>query len=843
MLGTTLFVLFSTTIQLCTQGSLTDYQRADNLRNHFRDQIFQLEIKPNWSDDNQRFWYINRLSGGRHQFVVIESGRRKPAFNHHQLAQKLTSSTNQAVDPERLPINRLFFTDQPHLWRFHAHHSWWEFDTKTEDLKSVRFDALPTLLEPVIRPTRQTGEETFVTFSNQSDQPIQLFWLDWQGDRKHYATLSVDENYQQHTFSGHVWLITDEKGRPFGIYEASFKQPVVVIESNLLSDEIVPNETSKADQPSDGVWSPDSTQLAFVQDHNLWLWQRNGRRQQLTQDGHPDDGYDKNRIHWSPNNRKLIVFKVQPAEEHLVHLVESSPTDQIQPKLHSFQYLKPGDKIAQPHPYLFDVDTGKKVRIEADQFPNPWSLSHTRWRQDSTTFYFLYNQRGHQIFRLIAVEADSGQSTVVFSERSPTFIDYSQKMYLHWLNDDELVWMSERDGWNHLYLYNVVNRKLHHQITSGQWGIRQVEHIDTKKRQIWFQASGDGFIHDPHLPNTSDPYYIHYGRIDLSGKNLVWLTKGDGTHQVQWSPDRRFLIDSWSRVDLPFIHQLRSSVDGSLICDLERSDWTNLKVLGWSVPERFISLGRDKETKIYGLIWRPTNFDKDKKYPIIEHIYAGPHSAFVPKKFHIHYQQQAMAELGFIVVQIDGMGTNWRSKHFHDYCWQNLKDAGFPDRIAWIQSAGLQYPEMDLMRVGIYGGSAGGQNALSGILHHGDFYRVGVADCGCHDNRMDKIWWNEAWMGWPVGSHYTDNSNVTHAEKLRGKLLLVVGELDRNVDPSSTLQVVNALIQADKDFDLLIIPGAGHGAVGTDYGTRRQRDFFVRHLFGCEPRYDKIETN
>jgi len=222
---------------------------------------------------------------------------------------------------------------------------------------------------------------------------------------------------------------------------------------------------------------------------------------------------------------------------------------------------------------------------------------------------------------------------------------------------------------------------------------------------------------------------------------------------------------------------------------------------------------------------------------VIEKIYAGPHDFFVPKSWNRFAGQDAIAELGFVVVQIDGMGTNWRSRAFHDVCWKNLRDAGFPDRIAWMRAAAANRPWMDLERVGIFGGSAGGQSALGALLFHGDFYKAAAADCGCHDNRMDKIWWNEAWMGWPVGPEYAENSNVTHAANLRGKLLLSVGELDRNVDPSSTMQVVNALIKANKDFELLIVPGAGHGAGESAYGRRRRNDFFVRHLLGVEPRW------
>jgi dipeptidyl-peptidase 4 len=220
---------------------------------------------------------------------------------------------------------------------------------------------------------------------------------------------------------------------------------------------------------------------------------------------------------------------------------------------------------------------------------------------------------------------------------------------------------------------------------------------------------------------------------------------------------------------------------------------------------------------------------------VIEQIYAGPQGAFVPKGFAAFHPTQALAELGFVVVQIDGMGTNWRSKAFHDVCYKNLADAGFPDRVLWLKAAAEKFPGLDLTRVGLYGGSAGGQSALGGLLFHGDFYKAAAADCGCHDNRMDKIWWNEAWMGWPVGPEYAASSNVTNAHRLRGKLLLTVGEQDRNVDPASTMQVVDALIRAGKDFDLVVFPGAGHGAGGGRYGERRRRDFFVKHLLGVEP--------
>ncbi len=452
------------------------------------------------------------------------------------------------------------------------------------------------------------------------------------------------------------------------------------------------------------------------------------------------------------------------------------------------------------------------------------------WSPDSSRFYFVYNQRGHQVLRVISVDAKTGTAKVIVNEESSTFVDYAYKQYLHFLHEtNELIWMSERDGWNHLYLYDSKSGEVKNQITTGNWIVRKVVHVDKKARQLWFECSG---IH-----SEQDPYYLHLARIDFDGTNLTLLTEGDGSHSVNFSPDRRFLIDTFSRVDSPPEINLRDATTGKLICELEEADDSQLKNAGWAPPERFVAKGRDNSTEIHGVIFRPSNFDPKERYPVVEKIYAGPHGSFVPKTFREYHSAQEVVEVGFIVVQIDGMGTSNRSKAFHDVCWKNLGDSGFPDRIKWIKAAAKKYPEFDLTHgVGIYGGSAGGQSSTRALLAHGDFYTVAVSDCGCHDNRMDKIWWNELWMSWPIGPHYKEQSNVTQAHKLTGKLFLTVGEKDRNVDPASTMQVVNALIKAGKDFDFIIVPGGGHGIGESPYLRRRRIDFFVRHLMKKEPR-------
>ena len=530
--------------------------------------------------------------------------------------------------------------------------------------------------------------------------------------------------------------------------------------------------------------------------------------------------------YWAPDSKRFVMYSENVFEQRKVHFVESSPKDQLQPKLHELRYTKPGDTIRLLRPHLFLISQGE-VKLDTTLFPNPWHLSNIRWKSDSSQFTFFYNQRGHQVLRVIGIDGQSGCATALVDETSDTFIDYSRKKLLHWLSEEELIWATERDGWNHLYLYDVKTGQVKNQITKGKWLVRGVEWIDDQKRQIVFRAMG--------MDSDQDPYHVHYCRINFDGSNLTRLSSGDGMHELTFSPDRSYYLDRYSRVDLAPVTELRRTSDGKKLCTLEKADISGLRQAGWQPPVRFSAKGRDGKTDIYGLIYTPGNLDPKRKYPVIESIYAGPHGHHVPKAFRVNSRQQKMTELGFILVQIDGMGTNWRSKAFHDVCWQNLGDAGFPDRIAWMKAAARTRPNMDLERVGIFGGSAGGQNTLGGMLQYPDFYKVGAADCGCHDNRMDKIWWNEAWMGWPIGPHYAEQSNVTMAHKLKGKLLLTVGEVDRNVDPASTMQVVNALIKANKDFDLIVFPGGGHGVGGSSYGTRRRNDFFVRHLHGVEP--------
>ena len=508
----------------------------------------------------------------------------------------------------------------------------------------------------------------------------------------------------------------------------------------------------------------------------------------------------------------------------MIHEVESSPASQVQPLLKTLSYAKPGDALDIPRAVLFDVAARKQFNIDPALYENPYALSRIEWRKDSRAFHFTYNQRGHQEYRVIEVNANTGAARAVIDEKSDTFFCYYSKLYRRDIDDGrEVIWMSERDGWNHLYLYDGATGRVKNQITKGEWVVRSVVAVDDAKREIFFLASG--------VDAGKDPYFKHLFKVRFDGSGLTRLTKTDADHTATVSPDFQHYTITYSRVDLPPVTELRSFAGASKV--IESIAVEPLRQAGWRAPEALTSKARDGKTDIWGLLYRPSNFDASKKYPVLEYIYAGPHDSFVPKTFSAAHNMQEMAELGFIVVQMDGMGTSNRSKAFHDVCWKNIGDAGFPDRILWHKAAAARYAWYDLERLGIYGHSAGGQNSLGALLRYPDFYKAAASSAGCHDNRMDKISWNEQWMSWPVGPEYEASSNVTLAKNLKGKLFLAVGELDTNVDPASTMQVVNALIKAGKVFDLLVVPGADHGL--GPYWEQRRKDFFVRTLLGVEP--------
>lgn len=822
--------------KLVSQGTIADYERLNRQFQVTANKVFRINLKPNWIYRDTGLWYRIETAPNEFEFVFVnlKAQSRELAFDQAEVARQLSEMTKQQIAAGRLPFDQIKFDSKFQSVYFRWRGKNYRVDRKSGLVQRVKAADVPTERSTGNIPLSGASRVAIdINIKNELESPIRLFWVDPNGRTKSYGVVEPKQTRRMQTYVDHVWIATDAKRQPLSIMTARSSEQTFTINQDSKVDKTFPlrlgrRRSAEVLARSDAT-SPDGRFVVSIKNHNLYVRNLKTKdEQQVTRDGTANNFYSR-ATYWSPDSKKLIVIREIPAEEHKVHLIESSPKGRVQPILHTTNYLKPGDRIRQQTPVLFDTASWEQIPIASQLFENSWRLRDWRWAKDSSEFFFRVNQRGHQVMRIVGIHAESGKSRSVIEDVSKTFIDYNYKFNVRYLSrSNEIIWSSERDGWNHLYLYDSLSGKLKNQITQGNWVVRRIDRIDEAKRKIWFQASG--------IIQNQDPYYLHHCHIDFNGENLVVMTAGDGTHDIKYSPTGKYILDRYSQVDRPPVHEIREVETGKLTAKLESGDDSRLQATGWKRPERFIATARDGRTPIFGVIYRPSNFDPQKKYPIIEYIYAGPHGSFVPKSFSRMNRNQALTELGFIVVQIDGMGTSNRSKAFHDVCWKNLGDSGFPDRIKWIQAAARKYPYMDVTRIGIYGGSAGGQSALRALLAHGDFYKVAVADCGCHDNRMDKIWWNEQWMGWPIGNHYKEQSNVTNAHKLQGKLFLIVGELDRNVDPASTMQVVNALIKADKDFDLLVVPGGGHGVGSSKYGLRRTYDFFVRHLHQVEPR-------
>lgn len=615
------------------------------------------------------------------------------------------------------------------------------------------------------------------------------------------------------------------------------------IKNNRLLDEgAIPSRGKErhwmeVDDEKEGspVTSPDGKWTAFIKNDNVYVREvATGKEKQLSQDGTLSNYYSSY-IQWSPDSKSVVSCRIRPVEKRYVYYVESSPADQAQPKLHKQEYAKPGDELRFKVPCIFEVESGRRLIPSTELFSHQYELSGPMWNADSKAITFEYNERGHKVYRVLEMSAVDGSVRTLIEEKEEKYVNYP-RIYRNYLSDGKrIIWSSERDNYNHLYLYDRTTGKPLNQITKGEWYVRGVQHVDEANEVIYFSANG--------MKKGEDPYLIHYYKINFDGSNLVELTPEEGMHQCWYSSDYKYLVDVYSKVDQAPIAVLRDAKDGKIRMQLDKADISALLANGWKAPEVFSAKGRDGKTDMWGVIYRPSNFDSSKKYPVIEYIYSGPGDQYVPKTFSSYnWWMTSLAELGFIVVQVDGMTTSFRSKEFEEVCYKNLKDAGLPDHIAWIKAAAQKYPYMDIDRVGIFGCSAGGQESTGAVLFHPEFYKAAYSACGCHDNRMDKIWWNELWMGYPVDESYSACSNVDNAHLLSRPLMLVVGELDDNVDPASTMQVANALIKANKDFELVVIPGAHH-TMGEDFGEHKRYDFFVRHLMGITPpSWDKVKT-
>ena len=606
--------------------------------------------------------------------------------------------------------------------------------------------------------------------------------------------------------------------------------------------------------------SPDGRKAAFIRDWNLWVRDlASGKETQLTKDGVKDYGYatdnagwthsDNPILVWSPDSKRIATFQQdqrKTGEMYLTNVTAGHPT------LTTLKYPLPGDKdVTMIERVILDLDRVKVVRLKMPPDQHRSTLcddvscrggsgwDDVEWSADSKRLAFVSTSRDHKQEWMRIADAKNGDVRDVMNEHVATFFESgNDKVNWHYLSaSNELLWFSERDGWGHLYLYDAATGQLKNQITHGDWNVTQVLGIDQKARVLYFRGAG----REP----GNDPYYSMYYRVNFDGSNLQLLTPERADHVITPSPDNRFFVDTYSTPVEPQTTVLRDAT-GQTVVDVAREDITRLKATGWIPPVQIEVKARDGVTDLYGFLFRPTDFSTDKRYPIINHVYPGPQTGSCGSRDFTaaHGDMQSLAELGFIVVCIDGMGTPFRSKAFHEAYFANLGDNTIPDQVTGLQQLAERYPWIDLQKTGIYGHSGGGNATVAAMFHFPDFFKVGIAESGNHDNRVYEDDWAEKWAGLlvenPDGtSNYTSQANQETARNLKGHLLLAHGTMDDNVPPANTLLVVDALIEANKDFDLLLIPNAQHAyGKASQYMTRRRWDYFVRYLAGATPPFE-----
>jgi dipeptidyl aminopeptidase/acylaminoacyl peptidase len=619
-----------------------------------------------------------------------------------------------------------------------------------------------------------------------------------------------------------------------------------------------PREAAPSRAAREDVPSPDKKKTAFIRDWNLWVRDlASGKETQLTRDGVKDFGYatdnagwtrsDRPILVWSPDSKKIATFQQDQRHVGEMYLVD---TRVGHPKLEAWKYPLPGDEVVTMiQRVVIDVASGKVTRFQLEPDQHRSSLcddiscrggdwADVEWAPDGSTVAFVSTSRDHKREELRVADAATGAVRSMMEEKAETFFE-SGNGRVNWRylpGSNEVIWFSERDDWGHLYLHDLKTGREKLQITRGEGNVTELLRVDAKNRVLYFVAVGK----EP----GRDPYFRHFYRIDMDGKNQRLLTPADADHQISLSPNGRYFVDVYSKPDVPPVAELRD-LDGGLILELEKADIAKLTATGWRPPQPITVKARDGATDLYGLLYKPTNLDESKKYPIINHIYPGPQTGSVGGRSFspARGDAQALAELGFVVVEIDGMGTPWRSKKFHEAYYGNMGDNTLADQVAGMKELAQRYPWIDIDRAGIYGHSGGGYATADAMFRYPDFFKVGISEAGNHDNRSYEDDWAEKWQGLlranPDGTtNYDNQANQLVAKNLKGKLLLAHGTMDSNVPPYNTLLVVDELIKANKDFDLLMLPNRGHGFGNEPYMVRRRWDYFVRYLLGAEPPHE-----
>lgn len=595
--------------------------------------------------------------------------------------------------------------------------------------------------------------------------------------------------------------------------------------------------------------SPDGKWIAFTRNYNLYIRSTvNGREYPLSTEGRKDyefgtyyGWYDKMEgengerprrffVSWSPDSKWIQTSLVDFRNAEKMYLLDWSKDELFKPGLLSYYRGSPGDStMVKVTPVFYNVRTRSEYFPEIPVGTHINGASFT-WHEESDKVLVDYVERGFQNEQILELDLKKKSIRTLIDETSETNIDNFDYTYLR--NENKLLFLSERSGWRQLYQHDLATNQTT-SLTNGEYYIDQILSYDRYEHLAYFMASGK----EP----DRNPYFSHLYSINIETGELKLLTPEDAHHEVQFAQDKSHFFDNYSTFNQPTRSVLKRTSDGALVKEVSNADISTLTDRGWLAPQAFISTGRDGRTPIYGAMWKPSNFDPNKKYPVIDHSYTGPHTQMFPRNFRtvLARNNQALAELGFIVVMIDGMGTAGRSKEFHNYSYKNM-GKNLTEHISAMKELGEIYTWFDTDRVGIFGHSAGGFDAGHALLEFPDFYKVGVASSADHDFRMEKAWWPEMYMGWPVDSSYHQVSNITMAPNLRGKLLLVHGGLDDNVNPSATFKLAEALVKADKEFDLLILPSQRHGYRDEyrNYFRKKRWNYFVEHLAGKEPIWD-----
>lgn len=594
--------------------------------------------------------------------------------------------------------------------------------------------------------------------------------------------------------------------------------------------------------------SPDQQWQMLVKDHNLVL--RNlvtGEDSPLTTDGTEDNAYatesanpkvyfnetpgtvEPHKVgYWSADSRYFVTFQMDLRNVGKLHLTQSVTGEDQRPRLYSYHYPMAGDEhLIEAQVVMVDVAAKKVERVPGEPLLQTY-YGTPLWGEFSSNnkYYFLQRERGYHVYHLIEYDPATGQLRTILTEENDKFIDPWIQDFRILAEQDLLLWTSERGGIQQLFRYQLSSGKLLNAITPDTMFMRAIRAIDTDNEVLYFEGSG---------AQPGDSYYRYLYRVQMDGTGLTLLTPEIQMHDTRVAPDFRTFLDSTSTVQQPTKHLVRSTVDGTVLTTIHETDNRALLAAGYREPEPFTVLAEDGKTHLHGILYFPSDFDANKSYPVLDDIYTGPHGYFTPKTYDgpLYAHANALAELGFIVLKMDGRGTAKRNRKFHEYSYDNL--AGGADDHVWaLKQLAKERPYMDIQRVGIFGFSAGGYDTVQAMYKYPEVFKAGVSASGNHDFRADKAGWNETWMGYPVEAHWDQQSNLTDVGRLQGKLLLAHGELDENVHPAATLQLVDKLIKANKDFDLLLYPNMGHVLHYHPHFVRTRWDFFVEHLLAEE---------